>query len=106
MALVWVSCSLILQVGGSLGHVSMSIADSAPDLSFIVQDLPSTAAKGDAVLPSQYRSRISFQAYDLNEVQPVNGMHLLLFPIYDHSLPQNGVATSCKTFEQSFLNHC
>ncbi|MCJ1277463.1 hypothetical protein MMC21_005276 [Puttea exsequens] len=69
----------VVDIGGSHGHISIAIADAAPDLSFVVEDLPYTAADGDKLLPEKYRSRISFLGHDMHNAQPVHGASLYLF---------------------------
>ncbi|KAL9003238.1 MAG: hypothetical protein Q9188_003878 [Gyalolechia gomerana] len=69
----------VVDIGGSHGHTSIAIADAGPSLSFVVQDLPYTAADGEKCLPAEYKSRIKFQGHDMNDVQPVHGASLYLF---------------------------
>ncbi|EOD44518.1 putative o- protein [Neofusicoccum parvum UCRNP2] len=64
---------------GSHGHASIAIARQAPELKFVVQDLPSTAEYGRKILDPALADRISFLAHDMNDVQPVVGADIYLF---------------------------
>ncbi|KAF2402081.1 S-adenosyl-L-methionine-dependent methyltransferase [Trichodelitschia bisporula] len=70
---------LVVDVGGSLGHVSCAIAAVNPDLKFVVQDVPKLAAEFESVRPVEFRDRVSFQAHDFFAEQPVRGADVYLF---------------------------
>ena len=76
-----------MQVGGSTGHVSIAIANAAPDLRFIVQDQPSVARQGEQSLPNHLRGRISFQAYDFFEKNPIQDASIYIFRWILHDWP-------------------
>lgn len=59
------------QVGGSSGHDAVVLAQNYPKLKVIVQDLPRVQEAFDNNVPSELRSRISFQAHDFFTPQPV-----------------------------------
>ncbi|KAF9629166.1 putative o- protein [Lasiodiplodia theobromae] len=61
----------VVDVGGSHGQVSIAIAKVAPELRFVVQDLPTTAEQGRKMLDPALAHKISFMAYDMNDIQPV-----------------------------------
>ncbi|KAL8720152.1 MAG: hypothetical protein Q9225_002940 [Loekoesia sp. 1 TL-2023] len=79
------------KVGGGEGHVSIAIAEAAPSLSFVVQDLPHRARDGERLLPPEYKSRIKFQGHDINNTQPVHGASLYLFRGVLHNWPDKYV---------------
>ncbi|KAI9727413.1 MAG: hypothetical protein M1834_008419 [Cirrosporium novae-zelandiae] len=75
----------VVDVGGSLGHASIAIAEKAPGLKFIVQDLPNVIARGESALPSNMKDRISFMAHDFFTPQPVQAeFYLLRFILHDY----------------------
>lgn len=61
--------SLIVDVGGGPGHVSMELAKQHPALRFEVQDLAETVAVGAQKCPVELKDRITFVAHDFFEVQ-------------------------------------
>lgn len=61
--------SLIVDVGGGPGHVSMELAKRHPSLRFEVQDLAETVAVGAQNCPAEIKDRMSFVAHDFFEVQ-------------------------------------
>lgn len=79
---------LVVDVGGSFGHCSYAIAATAPDLSFVVQDLDEVvqAAKTGQV-KDQKEEKIKFEAHDFFEPQPIKNadVYLLRFICHDHS---------------------
>ena len=56
--------STLLDLGGSIGHLSFEIARATSRLNFVVQDLPPTATAGEQQCPGDMKSRVSFEAYD------------------------------------------
>ncbi|GME52363.1 O-methyltransferase [Neofusicoccum parvum] len=69
----------VVDVGGSHGHISVAISKEAPDLKFVVEDLPGTAEQGSQLLDPALADRISFVGYDMNDVQPVRDADLYLY---------------------------
>ncbi|KAI5460865.1 O-methyltransferase [Mariannaea sp. PMI_226] len=63
----------IVDVGGSTGHISISLAKLFPDLRFVVQDLAVPISNGQASLPAELQDRVSFQVHDFFSPQPVEG---------------------------------
>jgi hypothetical protein len=66
----------VVDVGGSSGRVAISIAKVAPELNFIVQDLPEVAATAKKMIESKENqlessNRVTFQAHDFFQPQPV-----------------------------------
>lgn len=79
---------ILSQAGGSLGHVSQRLARQFPKLHFIVQDYKVTCQKGEARLPDEFRSRISFQPFNIFEPQPTlptKAVYLLRWIVHDWS---------------------
>jgi O-methyltransferase domain len=61
--------ALVVDVGGSLGHISTILARAYPQLSFVVQDLPAAIAK--VSLPSELAQRVRIEAHDFFSPQTV-----------------------------------
>ncbi|KAJ5153184.1 uncharacterized protein N7482_009662 [Penicillium canariense] len=86
--------SVVVDVGGSTGHGSIAIAETFPDLRFIVQDLETNAdagreslAKAENEAQKDLADRITFQAHDFFQDQPIVGadVYLLRMIIHDWS---------------------
>ncbi|KAK4942802.1 hypothetical protein LTR10_017562 [Elasticomyces elasticus] len=79
---------LVVDVGGSFGHCSYSIADTAPKLSFVVQDLEKVirTAKTERI-NDRHGERVKFEAHDFFEPQPIRNadVYLLRFICHDYS---------------------
>lgn len=88
---LYVNCS---QVGGSVGHACIAIAEKAKNLQFIVEDRPEIVSQGEKQLhdvsDEQIRNRIKFQAHDFFTPQPVQGaaVYLMRFILHDHPDPE------------------
>nr|XP_036575236.1 uncharacterized protein CTRU02_14772 [Colletotrichum truncatum]KAF6781780.1 hypothetical protein CTRU02_14772 [Colletotrichum truncatum] len=68
--------AVVVDMGGSLGHASIALAEAHPDLSFIVQDLPGPVEKGKlsaANLPAAIASRVTFEAHNFFQPQTRKG---------------------------------
>lgn len=59
----------LVDVGGSGGHISVGIAQQAPGLKLIVQDLPAPLKK--AAIPASVADRVELMAHDFFKPQPV-----------------------------------
>jgi 6-hydroxytryprostatin B O-methyltransferase len=84
------------QVGGSTGHACINLAKAYPDLTFVVQDLPRNAEQGKAAIASQSEdiaARISFQAHDFFQPQPVKGAQVYLLRTILHDWPAKEAQT-------------
>jgi 6-hydroxytryprostatin B O-methyltransferase len=81
-------CAGETQVGGSTGTAAISLAKAFPHLAFVVQDLPSNAENGRKAaaesLPADIASRITFQAHDFTQPQPVRGADVYLLRMILH----------------------
>lgn len=61
----------MIQVGGSLGHAALAIAEKFDKIQITVQDLPNVVERGRASLPViPHADRVSFQAHDFFTEQP------------------------------------
>jgi len=79
-----------MQVGGSSGHASISIAKACPTLGFVVQDLPAVIETARANLPeleAHVADRIAFQAHDFFKAQPVLDADVYLLRMILHDWP-------------------
>ena len=75
----------VVDVGGGLGHVSRALVDHSPNVKCIVEDSPDVVAQGQEGLPSNLRRRISFQAHDFFQEQPVKGADVYLLRLILHN---------------------
>ncbi|TPX18779.1 uncharacterized protein E0L32_011528 [Thyridium curvatum] len=77
----------VVDVGGSNCHASLALANAFPQLHVVVQDLPETIAMADNCLANataSVRNRISCQAHDFFQPQPVNGADVYLLRMILH----------------------
>ncbi|KAL2005746.1 hypothetical protein VTN00DRAFT_10239 [Thermoascus crustaceus] len=72
----------VVDVGGSKGNVSVLLAQSYPNLRFIVQDLPDMIAGVEETLPVDIQGRVEFQAHDFFTEQPVKADVYLLRNVF------------------------
>ena len=63
--------ALVVDVGGSQGHISISLAQAIPSLTFIVQDRPETIAGAESKIPAEVGDRVRFMPHDFFTDQPV-----------------------------------
>ena len=63
----------VVDVGGSEGKYSIALAQSFPNLNFIVQDLPAVvrAVGAKKLVPPQLADRVTFMTHDMFKEQPV-----------------------------------
>ena len=69
----------VIDIGGSKGTICIEIAKSAPNLHFIVQDLPEMVQGAGAGVPADLKPRIEFMAHDMFTEQPVRDADVYLF---------------------------
>ncbi|EEA22944.1 hypothetical protein TMatcc_001809 [Talaromyces marneffei ATCC 18224] len=67
-----VGSGLVVDVGGSSGFVSMALAESYPNLKFLVQDYEHTVQGGKKALPTHLESRVDFATHDFFTPQTVS----------------------------------
>ncbi|GAB7350134.1 hypothetical protein MBLNU459_g0806t2 [Dothideomycetes sp. NU459] len=81
---------IVVDVGGSTGGAAIALAQAYDQLVFIVQDLPTNAENGRKnveTLPCNISSRITFQAHDFNDSQPVQQADIYLLRMILHDWP-------------------
>lgn len=78
---------VVVDVGGSHGSLSMTIAQQYPDLKFVVQDQEEVVGAGQKVLPLDVVDRISFMTHNFFTDQPVLGadVYILRWILHDWS---------------------
>jgi hypothetical protein len=78
-----------VDIGGSVGHISFEVAQSYPQISCVVQDLPDLGAPFAAALPNNLKGRVTFQAHDFFKPQPVLGadVYFIKHVLHDWSDP-------------------
>ena len=79
--------ALVVDVGGSQGHISIALAQAFPNLSFIVQDRPETIAGAESKIPSEVADRVKFMPHDFFTEQPVAGADVYLLRWIFHNWP-------------------
>jgi len=62
---------VVVDIGGSTGHVGIALASNFSSLQVIVQDLEVTIAGTEPSLPSEVSSRVRFMAHNFFEEQPI-----------------------------------
>ncbi len=76
---------LVVDVGGSYGHASIAIAEVAPELKLVVQDLPQIISQAKTDLPEKMKERVSFMAHDFFTPQPIEAdVYFLRFILHDY----------------------
>ncbi|GKZ60306.1 hypothetical protein AnigIFM60653_008906 [Aspergillus niger] len=83
---------VVVDMGGSTGHVSIALAESFPSLRFVVQDLPDVVSNSikrleERQLPLSVTTRIQFQGHSLFDMQPVKGAAVYLLRQILHDWP-------------------
>ncbi|KAA8644447.1 hypothetical protein EYZ11_003576 [Aspergillus tanneri] len=82
----------VVDVGGSTGHASISLAREFPELSFVVEDLPEVVAGGPEYLASlpdadDLECRIEYRAHSFFDPQPVTDGDVYLLRMILHDWP-------------------
>ncbi|KAI2467442.1 S-adenosyl-L-methionine-dependent methyltransferase [Annulohypoxylon bovei var. microspora] len=67
----WVGNEKVVDVGGSHGTMSISLAKRFPNIKCVVQDLPVNAEEGAARLPTELKDRVTFMAHNFFTEQPI-----------------------------------
>ena len=76
----------VVDVGGSEGKYSIALAQSFPQLKFIVQDLPAvvTAVNSKRPVPLGLEDRVTFMEHDMFTEQPVSAdVYMFRFVFHD-----------------------
>lgn len=78
---------IIVDIGGSLGSLSIAIARDFPLLRFIVQDRPEVISLGRGSLPSDLQARVEFMEHDFFREQPIKDadIYILRWILHDWS---------------------
>ena len=82
--------STVVDVGGSRGHASVSLAKEFPEPSFVVQDLPETlsgAADALAISEPGVAPRIKYMPHSFFEPQPIKDADIYLLRMIIHDWP-------------------
>lgn len=83
-------------MGGSTGGAAIALAKAFPQLTFVVQDLPGNADSGRKAaaesLTADVASRLTFQAHDFTQPQPVRGADAYLLRMILHDWPDGEAA--------------
>jgi len=75
---------IVVDVGGAQGHVSIELAQSYPNLKFVVQDLPDVVKGAKDKLPTDVRDRIEVVGHDFFTEQSIEGdAYLLSWILHD-----------------------
>ncbi|OCT53374.1 putative O-methyltransferase [Cladophialophora carrionii] len=77
----------VVDVGGSSGHISIFLAEKFPALRLVVQDLPEVETAFEALVPSNLRSRVSYQAHNFTRPQPQQSADVFLLRHVLHDWP-------------------
>jgi 6-hydroxytryprostatin B O-methyltransferase len=72
-------------MGGSAGHVSLTLAKKHPNVRFVVQDLPTVKSSFNAHIPSGMKSHISFENHDFFTPQPIKNASIYLLKHIFHN---------------------
>jgi len=68
-----------VDIGGSMGHISVELASTYPSLKCIVEDLPPLEAPFKSALPVSLSSRVSFLPHDFFTPQPITDARVYFF---------------------------
>lgn len=77
----------LVDVGGSSGRVAAAIAPLAPDMTFVVQDLPEVQEAFDDFMPKELTGRIRFEAHDFFEAEKITDAKVYLYRQILHDWP-------------------
>ncbi|KAL8938468.1 MAG: hypothetical protein Q9216_003881 [Gyalolechia sp. 2 TL-2023] len=88
---------VVVDVGGSTGGAAIVLAKEFSHLTFTVQDLPANVDSGRKAaaesLSVDVASRLTFQAHDFTQAQPVRGADVYLLRMILHDWPDVVAAT-------------
>jgi len=82
--------TILVDMGGGIGHVAIAAARKFPNLKCIVQDIGAVVGEGRNELPEELKDRVEFQENDFFKGQPVGGLgvyYYLRHILHDHPDP-------------------
>ena len=80
----------LVDIGGSRGHVSIAIAQVAPEMSFVVQDLPEVISQvSDVPPPAGLEHRLKYEVYNFHDPQPVTTADVYFLRRIFHDWPDH-----------------
>ena len=84
----------VVDIGGSIGHCCLAIAEIAPDLQFVVQDLEKAVAGAPEYMKQQGKetANLTFQVHDFFTEEPVKGAEVYLMRFILHDYPDKYAA--------------
>ena len=94
----------LVDVGGSSGRVCVAIAPLAPELKFIVQDLPEVEEAAAKAIPEELKGRVRFEAHDFFKPQPVVDAHVYLYRQILHDWPDREAIAILQALAPSLRN--
>ncbi|TGO58900.1 hypothetical protein BCON_0050g00320 [Botryotinia convoluta] len=83
----WDSVTKVVDVGGAQGHISIELAQTYPNLKFVLQDLPDVVERIEKTLPKNVKDRIEIMGHDFFIDQPVQADAYLFSQIF-HDWPE------------------
>lgn len=79
--------SVVVDIGGCHGPVSIALAQSFFNLRFVIQDLAGPVQDGRNRLPTHLRDRVSFMEHDFFTEQPIKNADVYFFRAVMHNWP-------------------
>ncbi|TLD09724.1 hypothetical protein PspLS_11350 [Pyricularia sp. CBS 133598] len=79
----------VVDIGGSGGHDAAVLAQSFGNLTLVVQDRPEQEASFERTVPTELRSRVTFQPHDFFAPQPVSGANVYMLKHVLHDWPDS-----------------
>ncbi|KAI5362127.1 Putative O-methyltransferase domain, S-adenosyl-L-methionine-dependent methyltransferase [Septoria linicola] len=83
---------VVVDVGGGEGPIAKAIASAFPQIHCVVHDRPSAVAKGQAECPKAIASRVSWQAHDFFQPNPIKGADVYFMRWILHDWPDHSSA--------------
>ena len=82
--------TILVDVGGGIGHIAIAAAQKYPNLKCVVQDIGMVVNEGRDGLPEELKDRVEFQENDFFKGQPIGGpgvFYYLKHILHDHPDP-------------------
>ena len=82
--------TILVDIGGGIGHVAIAAAQKYPNLKCVVQDRGMVVGEGRDGLPEELKDRVEFQENDFFKGQPIGGpgvCYYLKHILHDHPDP-------------------